>query len=70
VRAALALLGGLSCFLAVLTFLWLLLFRQPTPLVATGLDLALAPLGFALVEFVRSIRNGEHSERNPRTPCC
>jgi hypothetical protein len=66
VRALLALLGGGTCFLAVLSILYLLLFRQPTPMLLAGLELAIAPLAFAVVEFVRPARSGKHLERNRR----
>ena len=52
IRAFLALLGGFTCFLSVLTILYLLLVR-PSPMLMTALGPAIAPLAFALVQFVR-----------------
>lgn len=52
VRAFLALLGGFTCFLSVATILYLLV-AQPTPMLMTALGPAIAPLAFALVQFVR-----------------
>ena len=56
VRCFLALLGAFTCFLSVLTILYLLLVR-PAPMLMTALGPAIAPLAFALVQFVRTSQN-------------
>ena len=59
VRALLALLGGITFFLVVITILCLFIARQPTPILATLLESAMAPLIVAVVQYVRPTRNGQ-----------
>lgn len=67
VRALLALLGGITFFLVVITILCLFITRQPTPILATLLESAMAPLIVAVVQYVRPARNGERGNRQPET---
>jgi hypothetical protein len=51
VESLLALLGGITCFLVVVIVLCLFVARQPTTLLMTALESAIAPLAFAVIQY-------------------
>lgn len=53
VDSLLAMLGGITCFLVVVTILCLFIARQPTTLLMTALESAIAPLAFAIVQYTK-----------------
>jgi hypothetical protein len=46
-------LGGITCFLVVVTILCLFVARQPTTLLMTALESAIAPLAFAVIQYTK-----------------